>query len=379
MSAESNQPPGSSRADIERLLSLSTRVAQSGNREAARNLLRAITREHPDEPRAWLWLAGVAESAEEQHMALERVLAIEPENTLAQQRLAELQALEEPRPILSPRRSQPAQKDAPTPADTYDEPDSRRWLFPALVLLLIAAILATLVYRGLSLGSTTTVQPTPPLLVVDLTPTMPAVTTTDKIVLPSAVATEELILPGAATPPPAGATGLVGTPESATPTAASANLPIELPMGALREYDGWQATLLRPDYAILLDGAIGDFQPRGRFVLALLSIANNNAAPRRIPGDLFMLLDAQGRSYQPVPNASGVYLATYGRGQRGDLALEDEIQPGGGIVTVPVIFDVPDDAANLRLVMGDVSAGAWPVIIESPGTAPAVPTTSAAP
>jgi hypothetical protein len=74
-----------------------------------------------------------------------------------------------------------------------------------------------------------------------------------------------------------------------------------------------------------------------------------------------------------VPTASTVYLNTYGRGQRGDLSLEEEIPPGGGNVSVPLIFDVLADARDLRLYVAGEPLG-WAV-----GGAASAPSPSPAP
>ena len=57
--------------------------AKAGEGERARDLLlRVVERDERNAP-AWLWLSSVVESPEDRRVALENVLAIEPENTLA--------------------------------------------------------------------------------------------------------------------------------------------------------------------------------------------------------------------------------------------------------------------------------------------------------
>jgi hypothetical protein len=135
----------------------------------------------------------------------------------------------------------------------------------------------------------------------------------------------------------------------------------------------WHASLLRPDYAVPLDGAIGTLQPRGRFILALVDIGNNGTAPARIPANLFSIQAGDGHRYLPVPAASTAYLEAYGHGQRGDLSMEEQI-PSGGNVSVPLIFDVPAAARELMLHVGDEPRG-WMV----GDAAPATPTPTSTP
>ncbi|HEU5086409.1 MAG TPA: hypothetical protein VFT99_03150, partial [Roseiflexaceae bacterium] len=59
----------------------------------------------------------------------------------------------------------------------------------------------------------------------------------------------------------------------------------------------------------------------------------------------------------PTPGASAAYLATFGRGQYGDVSLDEVIPANAGNVSVPVIFDVPLDARDLRLYVGDEPTG----------------------
>jgi len=137
----------------------------------------------------------------------------------------------------------------------------------------------------------------------------------------------------------------------------------------------WHAGLLRPEHAVLLDGSIGALQPRGRFVLALVAVINDGAAPARMPPDLFTLVDNRGNRYLPQPAASTTYLNTYGRGLRGDLSMEQDIPPGDGIRSVPLIFDVPESAGGLILHVDDAPLG-WPI---SAPPAPAIPAASPTP
>ena len=131
--------------------------------------------------------------------------------------------------------------------------------------------------------------------------------------------------------------------------------------------------LLRPDYALALDGAIGELQPSGRFVLAVVSVINNAPTPRVPPADMFVLSDNAGRSYLPVPGASSTYLAVYQRAQYGDLALEDSFEPSSGVRSVPILFDVPPDASGLRLSVNGAGPAGWPVGEAGPSPFPSGP------
>ena len=120
----------------------------------------------------------------------------------------------------------------------------------------------------------------------------------------------------------------------------------------------WRATLLRPVFALILDGSIGALQPQGRFALARITISQTGNQAAVIPTTLFTLVDDRGRQYQPLPAASSQYLRDYGA-SAGNYSMEEAI-PSGGNWDVPLIFDVPPDAKGLQLRFGDSQSG-WAV------------------
>lgn len=63
---------------------------KNGDRNRAQQLLRAGTRETPDDVQAWLWLSGAVETDEERAACLQQVLRLDPENPAATQGLAKL-------------------------------------------------------------------------------------------------------------------------------------------------------------------------------------------------------------------------------------------------------------------------------------------------
>lgn len=77
-------------ADTESILQLGIEAARAGDKGEARELFRLVTREDPQNPQGWLWLAGVAEDRDEKRAALERVVELNPDNELARKGLAAL-------------------------------------------------------------------------------------------------------------------------------------------------------------------------------------------------------------------------------------------------------------------------------------------------
>lgn len=394
-------------------------AAHAGNRRAARAIFLALSREHPDDVRVWLGLAGAAASHNEQREALERALAIDPHNERARRVLEQLDADDAAADdghavalATAPTTAPEAQNAAPaTPVHSEDDKAAERSPFPLLNWIALGVILLLLVALGVILGqallggsSTTTAPavPTPILQPAAQGQASPGAATPGNtaaeqpggasVVTPATgqpdAATSQT---GAATPAPGtggqpvATTGAPSAPTALAVTPAGAPTPplaitaapavtappqsgtaapdqaLTLPMGTPIDHDGWTAVLVRPDYALPLDGAIGDLRPNGRFLLTVVAVSNNSATPRVIPPDMFLLVDAQGRSYPPVPGASTAYLALFERAQRGDLALEDTFEPVVGLRSVPIIFDVPPDAGGLRLTINGAGPAGWPV------------------
>jgi hypothetical protein len=170
-------------------------------------------------------------------------------------------------------------------------------------------------------------------------------------------------LPALANPPaerPTGAPAATAAPPTPIPSPMPTPRQTRAP-GEIVQQGQWHAILIRPQDAVMLDGSIGSLQPSGRFVLALLAVGNDGQAPARLPGDLFALVDGAGNRYAPLPHISTAYLNTYGRGQHGDLSMEDPIPSDGGNKSVPLIFDVPPSARPLYLLVGDSSVG-WQIV-----------------
>lgn len=372
--------------NLDQLLRSGAAAAQGGNRAAARAIFLALSREHPDDPRVWLGLAGTATNAAEQRSALEQTLALDPANERA--RMA-LERLGGPTPgttlVLPETLAQPAPQEAahgppddePAPrtgaygrADDAAEPAPQRSPFPLLNLLATLLILLLLGAVGVVIGQNLLGQ-APAASAPQATPALAAVATEGLQPTPSLAAPTAPPLATAAPPEATGApaptaqgvppTGGATTPAPEATAAPAPKTSAELPLGQVIDYDGWSATLLQPDYAVSLDGAIGDLQPAGRFVLAVVAVSNNSPNPRQIPPDLFALVDSAERSYLPVPGASSAYLALYERGQRGDLALEDTLEPASGMRSVPLLFDVPPEAGGLRLTMSGAAGAGWPI------------------
>lgn len=367
---------------IEPLLQAAAQHRARGDRAAARTLLRDLAERFAGDPRPWLQLATVAETREEQRFSLEQVLKIDPDNTLALRGLARF----------APQAASPQQPAAPIPiavepvvqqptvplsaidavpppvrmvAAEEEPPRPVRWpLFVVFGLGALALLVAVLVIRPFSPAAARLATPTPQLPGVGdgeqngLLPVITASAGAATIATGAGAPTATLLAAGgtqaAATRSPATATSL---PTPTTP-------PILQP-GTVLQNGQWLVGLLRSGDAVVLDGSIGDRQPAGRFVVALLAIGNSGTDGAVVPPALITLQDERGTRYQFDPQLSATYLNAYGRGEHGNIAANEPVPPGGGIVSVPLLFDVPQGVRSLTLVVGDQTAG-WPVAVPTP-------------
>lgn len=359
---------------IASLIRTAVQEYQQGDQGVARSLIRALTARQPDNPQVWLTLAKIAETRDEQRRALERVIAIDPQHPLAQSSLARFKQLSGQTVVPPIRPTLPPEYVAPEPEEETAVAESQiRW--PLYVVLGVSVLIVLIAFVLLRPSDSATGQPNPALPGAISTGSTSA-SATPPLLSPGAGAPDPTAAPGAGdvepTQPPVDAASPTTVEASAVPTPIpTATAPVvptpatQLAVGQLVSEGDWTASLLRPDYAIALDGSIGALQPQGRFVLALMSVANTNAAAARMPTDLFVLVDEQGRSYRAIPNASTAYLEAYGRGQRGDFSMEDDIPGSGRTWSVPVMFDVPTTTRAFTLLFGNTSAG-WPIALPAP-------------
>ena len=348
-----SESPSESSSALTLLLDTVRRAQQRGETTRARAVARMLTQQYPGSLAAWQALADLAEDAAEQQLALTQIRSLSP--------------------AIEPAWEAPAKA-----AVFYDEPAignttpveltsssilevrASRMRWPILLVSGIAAavIIGLLLWRLGVFAPRTAV-------VVETTPISPPIATIATLI--PTERTDSADLPTAA---PLPTTDAEATSE-ALPTAAPSATPVPtigpsptprpiLAVGTVIEQDIWSISLLRPEHALVLDGSIGNLQPRGRFVLALLAIANGGTTAARLPHGMVTLVDAAGHVYSPSVDASVTYLNTYGRGQVGDLSLSEGIPPNAGNVSVPLIFDIPADARDLYLVVAGATQG-WPV------------------
>ena len=350
------------------LLLNARRLRQRGDNEGARTLLRSIVARYPHEPRAWLLLATVAGSRAEQRHAFEQTLALEPDNPIAQRGLAAMQAVGTPATVQSvpatPVVGHAVTLEADVPQDVEQTTSEQRIRWPLYALLGIAAVV--LVAAALLILQQPVTSQQAPLATAAPVAVGPIASTANSVSVPIAGVAPTSI---AATAPAAPTVAPIETtvPVELAPTVEPIVVaPIEpaatiaVTFGQVAGVDTWNVGLLRPGDAVVLSGAIGEQQPQGRFVLALLAIANSAADDRALPLDLLALTDTDGNRYTPLPTASSAFLAAYGVGQAGVLSMESPIPAGGGLVSVPVIFDVPPGARGLILSVGG-DGGMWKI------------------
>jgi hypothetical protein len=324
-------------SQIGQLLARSEKAARDGNYAGARALLRAITRQYADDVRAWRLLSFIAATPDEREHALEHVRRLEAHTT------------------------HPGEAPAPeTPTTTTDS--LRRYSMLWLSLAAVGVVLIALFWGRLLVNMDDRASATPSSQssgAAAVSDDQPDGQTNDQA---NTQANNQQ----------AGSTAIPPTPthtptSTPTPTPTSTPTPVPRPtthaLGTVLSHNDWYATLIQPDHAQLFSETLSGVQAQGRFALAVLAVGNTASQPRRIPLEMFTLIDDQGRRYYPIEGASSAYLSAYGRGQVGDLALEDEIPPGGGSVSVPLLFDVAPDVNELFLTIGEQATSGWQIPI----------------
>lgn len=370
MTDSSSQADALSPERVTALLQRAMRARQNGDVQAARALLRALAAQRPDLPQVWLALATAAETRAEQRQALERVIALEPQNPLAQRGLARMNVVTPipPPAVAEEAEPEPAPPVAPvpvvgaapalTPTTLTPEERARSIRWPLYVVVGVAALLVLLAawwLRGSANAPDSLATPTPALPGATLD--VPTIGLALEATSPAGATAAPDASPALAAPtsaPPPSAAPATAAPPSVTPTIPA------LAVGQVVQSGTWHVALLRPNDAIVLDGSIGTLQPQGRFVLALLAVGNDGAAAARVPADLVAVVDQNGTRYPALPAVSAAYLATYGRGQRGDLSLEDDLPADRSNKSVPFLFDVPPTARGLMVMIQGAPLG-WPI------------------
>src|SRR5215510_3607240 len=104
------------------LVQTALRARQNGDQRAARTLLRALATRQPNVAQIWLALATVADTRDEQRTALERAVAIEPQNQFAQRALARFAADDSHGSASAPRAPSPAAQSTGTGDSVTVEP-----------------------------------------------------------------------------------------------------------------------------------------------------------------------------------------------------------------------------------------------------------------
>ncbi len=143
---------------------------------------------------------------------------------------------------------------------------------------------------------------------------------------------------------------------NANPQPITPNTPLES-NGWL--YDFNQGICAPFSCAAVWNGNIGTYQPQGRFVHVLVMVENRTGNPQPLPPTFLVLKDAQGRSYNPLPQVSQAYVIP---GQNADVSHADQIPNDGIARSVALIFDVANDANNLILFAPSRPDQGWQVL-----------------
>ena len=194
-----------------------------------------------------------------------------------------------------------------------------------------AGLVATSVVSG---STQPTINPSAPVATIDpnapvatIDPNAPVAATAP---VPTTVPNTGSTPAGQPTPPPADVS-------KANPAIVNANTPLQS--------GGWLYDFNQPTYAASIIGNLGQHSPKnGRFVVVLAFAVNNTGTAQAIPGNFFVLKDAQGRVWESRPEVSTAYVVP---DVNADLAQTSPLPPDGITRSIAVVFDVAPDATDL--------------------------------
>ena len=150
-----------------------------------------------------------------------------------------------------------------------------------------------------------------------------------------------------------------GTPPTQSIDVSGAN-PAIIPANTPLTGDGWIYDFPQATYAASIIGNLGQFTPtNGRFVVVLIHAINTGGAPQAIPGNFFVLKDAQGRVWEARPEVSDAYVVP---GVNADQTQNTPISPDGNYRSVALVFDVAPDATDLVFFARSNQTQGWIVI-----------------
>jgi hypothetical protein len=102
-------------AEVQQTLQSGIAALKRGEKDAARDLLVRVVEADEANETAWLWLSAALDSPDDQILALENVLAINPDNASAQKGLSQLRLLQAQQPII--------EEETPVVIDSAPEQD----------------------------------------------------------------------------------------------------------------------------------------------------------------------------------------------------------------------------------------------------------------
>lgn len=139
---------------------------------------------------------------------------------------------------------------------------------------------------------------------------------------------------------------------AAAPAIVNANTPLQS--------EGWIYDFNQPTFAASIVGTLGQYTPNnGRFVIVLVFAINGTGVEQTIPGNFFVLKDAQGRVWEARPEVSAAYVVP---GVNADLTHTQPLLPDGITRSVALIFDVAPDATDLVFFARSNPSQGWLVL-----------------
>ena len=325
--------------DTEPSLTQAIEAFSSGDKSSAMEILNGIVKRDPQNEQAWFLLSSITDETKETIYCLERALAINPDNHIAQRQLNELRGIRQPPGAHPPSMAPVSRPPSPTPEVTKQaskthrearqDARSNRLLFPvlagvlSLTVLCVASLVAYLYFGGADAlvavlmpspspaepAATEIAPPTPGTggLFEEMPPTWTPSPTFARVATPTSLPTPRPTHTPVPTPTPIPTQTLhpTDTPRPPqTPHATDTPLPppTPVPAGSPFTIGDWELRVDKVEVVPSLTLPLIDVTETatGQFALVFLSVTNRGSGPDIYTevGDM-LIQDSLGRQYKP--------------------------------------------------------------------------------
>jgi hypothetical protein len=156
-------------------------------------------------------------------------------------------------------------------------------------------------------------------------------------------------------------TSPVSTPPLATAVPTATTIALEMLEVNQSASFAWTYDFPRAYYALSLEELADRQAEQGRFVVVLMHVINQTGQDQPLPPGFFQLVDHQNRRYPSRPDILQAFTRSPSADMPGmiDLTERDVIPADGNYRRIQLVFDIADDATDLKIFAPDGPAVGW--------------------